>query len=265
MMKTASLMEAIADSTWEDKEGLLNFCENAPQLDISAESMLQLFEIRYEKGAHLCRPPFRQMIIQLATSGVPGLQKSIVLVNEAEEYGVYGTEEWERNLIFNVFSLVYGEWTAGFTYVATISGVEGRIGISRVKSQDLTPVNEEIEKLKAAEFVRILLHIYYVLGASNVQRETHLIDEKLNKSRRKKGKPEIREYQTIKILLPGSQRNPSLGGTHASPIPHQRRAHQRHYKNGKVVWVKDCNVNPDPNREVPQRTYEVRFKEKVAT
>lgn len=32
------------------------------------------------------------------------------------------------------------------------------------------------------------------------------------------------------------------GGTHASPTPHQRRGHYRHYKSGKVVWVRQANV-----------------------
>lgn len=31
-------------------------------------------------------------------------------------------------------------------------------------------------------------------------------------------------------------------GTHASPSPHQRRGHYRHYKSGKVVWVRQTNV-----------------------
>lgn len=30
--------------------------------------------------------------------------------------------------------------------------------------------------------------------------------------------------------------------THASPTPHQRRGHYRHYKSGKVVWINQTNV-----------------------
>lgn len=30
--------------------------------------------------------------------------------------------------------------------------------------------------------------------------------------------------------------------THASPIPHERKGHYRHYKNGKVVWINSMRV-----------------------
>lgn len=38
-------------------------------------------------------------------------------------------------------------------------------------------------------------------------------------------------------------RSPSLGGTHASPVPHDRRGHYRQYKNGRRIWIRPAKIN----------------------
>lgn len=59
----------------------------------------------------------------------------------------------------------------------------------------------------------------------------------------------------------------SGGGTHASPVPHKRRAHQRTYKaeryknvRGKTVTVKEVSVNCRPGEEIklPKMIYHVK-------
>lgn len=48
------------------------------------------------------------------------------------------------------------------------------------------------------------------------------------------------EYVTA---LGGSQNSKDAGGTHASPRPHLRRAHERVYQDGKRVWIPSALVN----------------------
>lgn len=48
------------------------------------------------------------------------------------------------------------------------------------------------------------------------------------------------EYVTA---LGGAQSSNDAGGTHASPRPHLRRAHERVYDDGKRVWVRSALVN----------------------
>ena len=62
-----------------------------------------------------------------------------------------------------------------------------------------------------------------------------------NPSRAKRGKRPLFEWETVTIKP--QQPRQSLGGTHASPKPHDRRGHQRRYKSGKVVYVRPHTIN----------------------
>ena len=62
-----------------------------------------------------------------------------------------------------------------------------------------------------------------------------------NPSRAKRGKRPLFEWETV-VIKPHEPRV-SLGGTHASPKPHDRRGHQRRYKSGKVVYVRPHTIN----------------------
>ena len=56
-----------------------------------------------------------------------------------------------------------------------------------------------------------------------------------------------------------AMQNTDSPGTHASPVPHLRRGHLRHYANGHVTWIKDMLVNCKSIDEVVNRNrYEVR-------
>lgn len=70
----------------------------------------------------------------------------------------------------------------------------------------------------------------------------------VNAKRARKGKSVIpghydvdaREYFTA---LGSTSKSSNKGGTHASPIPHLRRAHERVLANGKRIWIPSALVN----------------------
>lgn len=64
-----------------------------------------------------------------------------------------------------------------------------------------------------------------------------------NANRIKRGKRPLFEWETVLIKPVVREVGDSHGGTHASPKPHDRRGHQRRYKNGKVVYVRPCTIN----------------------
>jgi hypothetical protein len=79
------------------------------------------------------------------------------------------------------------------------------------------------------------------LHCSNVQRQEHPADAKLQKARTKRGKAPLFSYWTLQ-LDGKSDRGESQGGTHASPRVHLRRGHPRQYAPGLWTWVQPCAV-----------------------
>jgi hypothetical protein len=75
--------------------------------------------------------------------------------------------------------------------------------------------------------------------------------EKLQKARLKAGKPSLPSRLRIDsgtyVTVLGARKQrlrASLGGTHASPIPHRRLGHWRHFKNGRPrIRIPDALVN----------------------
>lgn len=55
-------------------------------------------------------------------------------------------------------------------------------------------------------------------------------------------RPKYIEY-TLDITKAKKYTSKAIGGSHASPIEHDRRGHWRTYKNGKKVWVSSSVVN----------------------
>jgi len=69
-------------------------------------------------------------------------------------------------------------------------------------------------------------------------------EEQRNVKKRVKGKCQLFEWKTVELKVnPLPKEYVPLGGTHASPKPHERRGHQRRYKNGKVVYVRQSTIN----------------------
>ncbi len=84
-------------------------------------------------------------------------------------------------------------------------------------------------RLKIAAFLS-------ALHCSNVRRQEHAPDAKLQKARAKRGKAPLFSYWTLQ-LDGKSERGADQGGTHASPRVHLRRGHPRQYAPGKWTWV----------------------------
>jgi hypothetical protein len=74
------------------------------------------------------------------------------------------------------------------------------------------------------------------LHCSNVRRQEHTPDTKLQKARAKRGKAPLFSYWTLQ-LDGKSERGEDQGGTHASPRVHLRRGHPRQYAAGRWTWV----------------------------
>lgn len=69
------------------------------------------------------------------------------------------------------------------------------------------------------------------------------IDSPKNIKRIKKGKKPLFEWETISVEPKPAVPSISLGGTHASPKPHDRRGHQRRLKSGKTVYIRPTTIN----------------------
>jgi hypothetical protein len=74
------------------------------------------------------------------------------------------------------------------------------------------------------------------LHCSNVRRQEHTPDAKLQKARAKRGKAPLFSYWTLQ-LNGKTERGDSQGGTHAGPRVHLRRGHPRQHAPGKWTWV----------------------------
>lgn len=70
-----------------------------------------------------------------------------------------------------------------------------------------------------------------------------------NANRIKRGKRPLFEWETVLIKPVVRESKQSLGGSHASPKPHDRRGHERRYKNGKIVYIKPCTINKHKIKE----------------
>lgn len=76
----------------------------------------------------------------------------------------------------------------------------------------------------------------------------HDVSGKLNKNRAAKGKPPLFKYRTMKIVLPLPRKDRIWqGGTHASPIFHTRRGHNRRLPDGRVITIPECDVGAREN------------------
>jgi hypothetical protein len=71
----------------------------------------------------------------------------------------------------------------------------------------------------------------------------------VNKRRKLMGRPPLPSYTTVApstayvtALRDRAEAHAALGGTHASPIPHDRRAHARRLRSGKVIMIHASEV-----------------------
>lgn len=105
----------------------------------------------------------------------------------------------------------------------------------------------------------IVLTAQMMLNTKFVDMTRIEVPDKLNKARRKAGKPLLPPYYRVDSTdyvtaissryLPAPQRI-ALGGTHGSPLPHMRRAHLRTLPT-KQVMVREARVNMHDGRIGP--------------
>ena len=125
-----------------------------------------------------------------------------------------------------VWTKLRGEWRfIGRVYAADISPGKWRV------SADTEMIFQVVGSIsKAAQSFLSALH------CSNVQRQEHAPDAKLQTARAKRGKAPLFSYWTLQ-LNGRSEEGQSLGGTHGSPRVHLVRGHPREYAAGKWTWV----------------------------
>jgi hypothetical protein len=78
-----------------------------------------------------------------------------------------------------------------------------------------------------------------LLSMNSVTKEKIIIDERLQKARIKNKKSKLRDY----IIVTQPKISQDLGGTHASPLPHWRRGHTRHFRKDGMV-IKKVGIEP---------------------
>ena len=84
--------------------------------------------------------------------------------------------------------------------------------------------------------------LFSALGTTHTEEVIQQASPKNNR-RILDGKLPIWEVKTLVLKTPVTRTvSEYQGGTHASPRQHIRRGHYRHYKSGKIAWVRDCIV-----------------------
>jgi hypothetical protein len=107
------------------------------------------------------------------------------------------------------------------------------------------------ENAAAGNVLDPLMTALLILSTRGIARETVAAPDKLQKARRKNGKPLIPPYQRVDSApyvtaiqnRAARGRAPSQGGTHASPVMHLRMGHVRTYASGVQTFVRDAIVN----------------------
>jgi len=102
----------------------------------------------------------------------------------------------------------------------------------------------------ASNVLEPLMVALSILNTRGVETQIVTVKESLNKARVKRGKSRIPPYRRIDssgyvtAIQRRQERNKdSQGGHHASPIPHMRIGHWRHYQTGEKSFIRDTLVN----------------------
>ena len=152
---------------------------------------------------------------------------------------------------------LYGLDPQGITFTANNdNGSVYYTGNNSVSSVSLYDENEIQKETKIA--VHLMLGFNQIMACSNIIYENHQPSKQLNKKRKKKGKPQIFIYKTLKIDCGDRVVKNGVGGDNDrhSPRIHLRRGHIRTMQNGKTTWVQPCVVG-DKTRGVVVKDYHV--------
>lgn len=96
-----------------------------------------------------------------------------------------------------------------------------------------------------------------IINCNNIQKVENQAPKLINKKRKKKNKPVIHSYWTIKICGNKEKYDGSKhGGSHEAPRLHLRRGHVRQYRPGSFTWVNACLVGNESKGTV-KKDYKV--------
>ena len=112
-----------------------------------------------------------------------------------------------------------------------------------VKDFDSLPVRSKTAFADASKNASLEVHnLFSALATTHTEEVIQQASPKNNR-RILDGKLPIWEVKTLVLKTPVTRTvSEYQGGTHASPRQHIRRGHYRHYKSGKIAWVRDCIV-----------------------
>lgn len=103
-----------------------------------------------------------------------------------------------------------------------------------------------------------------MLSDASIPVVDHPTPTKLNLQRARQGKHPIPAHAVVQardyvstFQPTRSAKGPALGGHHASPAAHSRRAHIRHLKTGKIVPVRSSKVNWRTSEELHRLFYRI--------
>jgi len=137
---------------------------------------------------------------------------------------------------------------------ATLNVIPFAMRFYSVKDKDPFDKMEWNEKrmmdLAASNVLEPLMVALSILNTRGVETQIVTVKESLNKARMKRGKSRIPPYRRVDssgyvtAIQRRQERNKdSQGGHHASPIPHMRIGHWRHYQTGEKSFIRDTLVN----------------------
>lgn len=198
-------------------------------IPVLPEEMYDQFDLNFE---HL---PFNDFMVLCDTeTNVPGgvvykqygLLNRIVKVNEdiVYQYSYYCTNPPAADYILLTLAIIdshSGEMIAAYSY-------------KNDEQESLTLVDKLTMASKMALFTIINFEPTVISDPTkqfSVQKKVPILQ-----------RPKYIEY-TLDITKAKKYTRKAIGGSHASPIEHDRRGHWRTYKNGKKVWVSSSIVN----------------------
>jgi hypothetical protein len=162
-----------------------------------------------------------------------------------------GPDYWTVDAIGVVNTLAAGTW-------------EGRILEAMAfhlptYAQAPEDIRRTIEMMSLGSLADGVASAAMVLTTRNVKTRTETPSPKLQAKRERNGKlplPRV-THVDMKAYVEAAQRT-SLGGHHASPVPHLRRGHPRKLRSGREIWIRDMLINCRSLAEVVKRDhYEV--------
>lgn len=158
---------------------------------------------------------------------------------------------FDEGIFVQIYSRLSGcRWMYGFSFMVK-NGANCRPIVFDPPSH--------MDKTNMEAVIIPVLAFLSALNCSNIKQVESRPSEKLQASRRKKGKLPLYSTWTLAINIPGKSASENdIGGTHASPRVHLRRGHPRQYAPGKYTWVQPCVVG-NTSSSMVNKDYAARY------